>query len=127
MHGFIHPQAFPVRPIQGFFSLPGHLFGIIQGPEFHELGLRGGFKFFKNIPQADSHPRDDHEPCFHATKPVYPLLKRREINYILESLFSLFFAVPGYLDTPRFGNKRVCVSVRISFVRSELVQIVVTG
>ena len=125
VHGFIHTQAFAVRPVQHSAALAGHLRRVHERGELHELRARVGREALQQIAEREADPRNDHRPRFYATEAIDAVFQRVGLDERIEVVgaWLVAFAVDGHL--PRTRLQCVGVSGRVRFVQPELVEVVV--
>ena len=125
MHGFIHAQAFHIRPVENGGAHIRHHLGIGQGDELDKLGIAQGLHATNQIRQRISHPRNHHRPAFHTAHAVNALFHGTHLEQILQG------PAPGLLDQalnlhrPGLCFERVGVFGGIGFVSAKFVIVVV--
>ena len=124
MHGFVHPQPFPVRPRQELresLPLAGHLLRPEDGGEFHEPGGRSRLESLEEIAQRKPVPRDHHRPALDAPHPIDPFLDGVRFEHVLHGVGARLAAQSVHRHGPGLRLERPCVPHRIALGRPELV------
>ena len=127
MHGFVHAQAFHIRPLQHAHALSRHLCRVEQRDEFDELRIACRFDALDQFRQRKTDPGNHHRPAFHATHAVDALFQRREFQEFVDVVNLLLLDLAFHLDLPRTGFQLAGMHGRVVLVGAELVVIVVFG
>src|SRR5208283_4319227 len=98
VHGFIHPQAFDVGPLQHIEALARHLLGVVEGGEFDKLRAGEGIGALDQFAKGEADPGHYDRPAFDAAMAVDALFGSGNFDdgIDVEDLLFLDQAVDGY-------------------------------
>src|SRR5258706_14483972 len=121
MHGFVHAQAFHVRPFEYDHLLSRYLFGVEQGDELYELRIAGRLDALDQFRKRETDPWNHHRPPFHATHAVDALFQWYQTQHFIYVVVLRFLDLAFDFDLPGTGLEFASVRRGIVLIGAELV------